>query len=824
MQHTRTQGAIAFPKTWALYGPIGLTGAGECAFPEAFPRQWTLFGPAGKDDAEPEFSALADIPAELTVAGKRLAAQAAVFAGCRLDLGALCGGHEVGKTAYLLASVEAAKEMDIELGAGADWWMKWWVNGEVVCDTLKAGNGNHPPGIQDHRFTARLKAGKNLVVVKVVSGNASFALALGEHLPEPELAGLTEAPAELMLGARRLKARTIELDAARCLELDALVGGQDAGRSAWLLAGLEAETAREIEFGAGADWWMQWWVDGEAAGDTLATGNGNRPPTPFDHRFTARLKAGKNLLAVKVVSRTEGFALALCGPCELAAEDARRAAAKAAREAWRAGNAAREPEAGGRQGARLLIEPGLVEKSRLVEPVAGPVVKAPENPLLRDDVPWEPNWSDMKPSVWRDPATGRTHLWYTPFIHDSLVSDHNCEWWNVADWPPERVHFAKTGQTYRDWALCYAYSNDGRRWFRPHLGLVEWNGSRQNNILLRDPRHQIGPMRGVVGCGVGFDAYEPDPARRFKLVAGASTRNGEKGIAVSYSPDGLNWELPHRVLPREAWDDDRGTWGDAHNTWFYHPGLGRYVAFTQGWRRDRPCRLKLRAESEDFEHWTNPEIVAYTPEFEVHTHVPFLYGGLSLALLHTVTTPDGAGDGTLDVELGVSLDTRTWTRFAPGRCLIPRGAPGQYDCGTILSALAPVVVGDEIRIYYSGRDVTIRGWNRGAWCLATLPRDRWGGYTRVPLDPAGELTTRPDVYPGGELSLNFAAPQGAISVEALDAAGVVVAASGRLRGDHLAQSVRWETGGLSGREGQPLRLRFRLRSATLYAYEWRTQS
>jgi len=132
-----------------------------------------------------------------------------------------------------------------------------------------------------------------------------------------------------------------------------------------------------------------------------------------------------------------------------------------------------------------------------------------------------------------------------------------------------------------------------------------------------------------------------------------------------------------------------------------HPG--RYVAFSQTWNLpDHRRRLKIRMESEDFEHWTNPGVVTYTPDVEVHTHVPLGYGELCLALLHTVTTPDGLGDGTLDVELGVSLDTRTWIRFAPGRCLIPRGASGTMDWGCILSALAPVVVGDEIRLYYCG--------------------------------------------------------------------------------------------------------------------------
>jgi len=149
-----------------------------------------VFGPVGKDDPEPDFAGMKEVPAELAVSGKQFASQEAVFADNRLELGALLGGKKEGKTAYLLASIEADKDVEVKLGAGADWWMKWWVNGAVVCDTLKDGNGKWPPSVLDHRFTARLKAGRNLVAVKVVSGGGSFALAAGgsrELLVEAEI-------------------------------------------------------------------------------------------------------------------------------------------------------------------------------------------------------------------------------------------------------------------------------------------------------------------------------------------------------------------------------------------------------------------------------------------------------------------------------------------------------------------------------------------------------------------------------------------------------------------------------------------------------------
>jgi len=75
MQDNIPQDEFAPPKTWSVYGPIGLTTAGDCPFP----AEWTLFGSVGKDDQEPDFAAMTAVPGELTIAGNRLVAQPAAF-------------------------------------------------------------------------------------------------------------------------------------------------------------------------------------------------------------------------------------------------------------------------------------------------------------------------------------------------------------------------------------------------------------------------------------------------------------------------------------------------------------------------------------------------------------------------------------------------------------------------------------------------------------------------------------------------------------------------------------------------------------------------
>ena len=90
---------------------------------------------------------------------------------------------------------------------------------------------------------------------------------------------------------------------------------------------------------------------------------------------------------------------------------------------------------------------------------------------------------------------------------------------------------------YRMWYLgqgedrkrrsCYAVSKDGFSWERPKLGLVEYNGSKQNNLVA-----------GPCGEWVLYEPEDPDPSRRFKsLYMGPVIR-----IGVSFSSDGLIWK------------------------------------------------------------------------------------------------------------------------------------------------------------------------------------------------------------------------------------------------------------------------------------------
>mgnify|MGYP001489695855 CR=1 FL=1 len=84
---------------------------------------------------------------------------------------------------------------------------------------------------------------------------------------------------------------------------------------------------------------------------------------------------------------------------------------------------------------------------------------------------------------------------------------------------------------------CYAESQDGKTWVKPKLGLVEFEGRKDNNIIL-------GPTPLRTSCN--FAAMLDDrpgvpPAERYKAVGAATAR--EEGLVRLVSPDGIHWKL-----------------------------------------------------------------------------------------------------------------------------------------------------------------------------------------------------------------------------------------------------------------------------------------
>ena len=90
--------------------------------------------------------------------------------------------------------------------------------------------------------------------------------------------------------------------------------------------------------------------------------------------------------------------------------------------------------------------------------------------------------------------------------------------------------------TWRDYAvLCYAESDDGIHWRNPNLGIVEYNGSKDNNIL----------ARSIVDGTVFIDPKDV-PERRYKLLHTVGAHEG--GLRISSSADGIHFKVSEKPV------------------------------------------------------------------------------------------------------------------------------------------------------------------------------------------------------------------------------------------------------------------------------------
>ncbi|MEM6755984.1 MAG: LamG domain-containing protein [Planctomycetota bacterium] len=124
----------------------------------------------------PAVDTLADIPGESLVSiGERVGGVDGVWLAMdpAVEIDALVGGHAEKAPAIAMTRVWAPADGAYHVGAAADWWMAWWVDGEPVYDTLRRGNGGGLMATA-HAFDVPLRAGWNTIAARVLSGRGGW--------------------------------------------------------------------------------------------------------------------------------------------------------------------------------------------------------------------------------------------------------------------------------------------------------------------------------------------------------------------------------------------------------------------------------------------------------------------------------------------------------------------------------------------------------------------------------------------------------------------------------------------------------------------------
>lgn len=357
-------------------------------------------------------------------------------------------------------------------------------------------------------------------------------------------------------------------------------------------------------------------------------------------------------------------------------------------------------------------------------------------------------------------------------------------------------------------AICYATSRDGLAWDKPELGIVDYDGSRANNILMRGGEGQ-GRRGGPHGAGILKDPRDPDPNRRYKAFFKSEF------ISVAFAADGVHWGPPKACA-------NANSSGDTHNNAFWAPTLERYVGITRQWGKPFG-RQVARTSSADFVDWEEPRIVLQgLDEYEQTYAMPvFHHGGVYLGL---IAIHDQYADRVWG-ELAWSPDTDSWHRIFPGTPLIPNGVEeGDCDWGCVFPAVCPVFLDDEIRLYYGASDGLHTGWRNGFLCLATLRPDGFAGYKASNISKPALVTTRAVFNTGSLLRISAdVADGGRVVVRVLGRDGLVSAESEPLTTTGSDVDVRWRGDGAEVAPGTGrARFQFAFERATVYSFSWET--
>jgi len=476
---------------------------------------------------------------------------------------------------------------------------------------------------------------------------------------------------------------------------------------------------------------------------------------------------------------------------------------------------------------QLFIDHRFIESSEGIRLVVNPPVKRP-GAVLSSDRPW-----DAFRLIWFSVAEdGGVHkMWYQAFDND--------QW---------------AGGSPR---MCYAVSDDGLNWEKPRLGLVEYEGSKDNNILLEGRKLAL----------VFIDPHGEEE-QRYKMLFGY-----RRGMRVGTSADGIHWTLPAEPLTTlpPNWDTQK--------VGFWDPLIGKYVVYMRvlldkddelpfpfaspmesdppvlAPRLHRAGRALGRLEMDDITSpWPDGRIETVMTADELDPPDSDIYhpGGVyqypyaadayfMFPYVYQHYRP-GEGhpknDGVLDCQFAAGRDGVHWMRYdrAP---FIPRGLPGEPDCGHARGTGFFFRRGDYLYHYYNGWP-----WTHGGFRLLSdakrQDRENWGrefmgvvvhrldGFVSADAPYAGgRLLTPPLVFRGERLELNIdVAAMGVARVEIQDGGGRPIPGFAledcdRILKNDVSYVARWKgEADVSALAGQPIRLRFEMRSARLYAFQF----
>ena len=447
---------------------------------------------------------------------------------------------------------------------------------------------------------------------------------------------------------------------------------------------------------------------------------------------------------------------------------------------------------------QLFVDDYLVESKVNVERIYHPFTKHPNNPILVADKPWEGRTSYLYGTVLPNETGDGYKMWYHAWLGE--------------------------------YTNLYATSPDGLSWDKPKLGLVNFQGSKENNLFFRRTREDHIPQ-------VIYTPWERDSSRRYKLInydyGRTEPNNLVSGFYGAYSADGIHWvDVPANPVLMDPSDVGNFVWDPHQNQYI---GYSKVFAPVRGFRR----RCVGYTSTKNFESWPNAELILVpdlADDFWVEEEYQrtefyglsgFAYESGYIGFLWIFPVTDGKKDGPIYCEIVSSRDGINWIRqeVQGGRRMpiLPVGGPEDWDRGMVFSTNHPLVEDGQIKLWYGGSSATHGGRidsSRSSIGLATMRKD---GFASLHAGKeGGQIVTKSFVGAYGQLLINANAEGGSITVQLLDGNGTVIPGYEKekclvVNKDGLGIEVCW-----AGQSGLPdnkeIRFAFYLQNASLFSF------
>lgn len=398
-------------------------------------------------------------------------------------------------------------------------------------------------------------------------------------------------------------------------------------------------------------------------------------------------------------------------------------------------------------------------------------------------------------TVIRDEKSGLFRMWYQTWVASPLKG--------------------KSGR----YAIAYAESRDGVLWTLPKLGLLEWKGDKQNNIVWTG-------LDGKRGSQV-YMLEAPEEARRgFRFVM---LYGGSGGSHLIGSQDGIHWD-------RDSDTTITKMHSDTQNAIVYDPRRKEYVMFCRAKHIYRTFRgdiidtgaSRRVARMSSPKLWTlwdsEPQNILAPDVKDEDAGFNFFYGmptryyaGIYWGFLWPFKM-----NTHIHTELAWSRDGIQFHRLLNRPKLIERGPEGSWDDGMAFSGCRWVEVGDEWWLYYAGWDGP-HGTKERSPGIGLVKLRKEGFISMRGPSSGGVICTRQLVWPGGKLAVNADASQGELRVRVTDRRRKVISGFDyddcvAFKGNSVAQEIAWKEKSMDSVAGQLIRFEFFLKDADLFTF------